>query len=60
MDDNHEPLRPDEVDGLFARFSRARAPAALAVSGGADSTALMVLFAEWLQRGGHDTRATPC
>ncbi len=32
-----EPIRPDELDGLFARFFAASAPAraALAVSGGA-------------------------
>jgi tRNA(Ile)-lysidine synthase len=47
-----EPIRPDELDGLFARFFAASAPAraALAVSGGSDSTALMVLFADWLRR----------
>ena len=50
---NHDPIRPDELDGLFARFS-AFGPCALAVSGGSDSTALMVLFADWLSLRGED------
>src|SRR5262245_46268879 len=56
MSASDEPLRPEEVDGLFAPFFPfpGSAKAALAVSGGADSPALMQLFAEWLQRGGHD------
>jgi tRNA(Ile)-lysidine synthase len=50
MGDPAEPIRPDELEGLFARFFASPAPerAALAVSGGSDSTALMVLFADWL------------
>ena len=47
-----EPMRPDELDGLFARFFTAPAEerVALAVSGGSDSTTLMVLFADWLRQ----------
>ena len=51
MDDNRDPIRPDELDGLFSRFA-ALGPCALAVSGGSDSTALMVLFADWLRQRG--------
>jgi tRNA(Ile)-lysidine synthase len=51
MDDNQQPIRPDELDGLFARFA-ALGACALAVSGGSDSTALMVLFADWLRLRG--------
>ncbi len=55
MSATDHPLGPDEVDGLFAPFfPDPELPAALAVSGGADSMALMVLFAEWRARGGHD------
>lgn len=49
MDETHDPIQPDELDGLFARFS-ALGPCALAVSGGSDSTALMVLYADWLRQ----------
>ncbi len=54
MDDNCDPIRPDELDGLFARFATV-GPCALAVSGGSDSTALMVLFADWLRQRGRST-----
>ncbi|HEU0063243.1 MAG TPA: tRNA lysidine(34) synthetase TilS [Hyphomicrobiaceae bacterium] len=41
------------LDGLFGDLiGKAAAGVALAVSGGSDSTALMVLFAEWLARSG--------
>lgn len=57
MDDNRDPIRPDELDGLFARFA-SLGHCALAVSGGSDSTALMVLFADWLHR--HARSAGSC
>ena len=48
--------RPDprpELDGLFGSLiGKPAAGVALAVSGGSDSTALMVLFAEWLAQTG--------
>lgn len=52
----NRPIEPDELAGLFAPLFQAGAvqPVALAVSGGSDSTALMVLFAEWLRREGGD------
>lgn len=53
-----EPIRPDELDALFARLcGSAGACVALAVSGGSDSTALMVLFADWLRQRGADPAA---
>ena len=54
-----DPDPPDELDGLFARVLEARAGegVALAVSGGSDSTALMVLFADWLRQRGADPAA---
>jgi tRNA(Ile)-lysidine synthase len=49
-----DPIRPDELDGLFASFFAMQPVerAGLAVSGGSDSTALMVLFADWLRQSG--------
>jgi len=54
-----DPIRRDELDGLFATLSRRYAddPVALGVSGGSDSTALMVLFADWLRQRGSDPAA---
>src|SRR5262245_17359978 len=53
-----DPIRSDELDGLFARFFGGAdvARTALAVSGGSDSTALMVLFADWLRQIGKSAR----
>jgi tRNA(Ile)-lysidine synthase len=45
----YPPFRPQELNGLFGPvLGGAARQVALAVSGGGDSTALMVLFAEWL------------
>lgn len=46
------PIRDDELDGLFGNFGCA--PLALAVSGGADSMALMHLIARWAASSGVD------
>ena len=55
-----DPVGPDELDGLFARCFPAteEVRAALAVSGGSDSVALMVLFAAWLAQRGRATSHT--
>jgi tRNA(Ile)-lysidine synthase len=52
------PIAADELDGLFRPFAAdADNPCVLAVSGGSDSTALMVLFADWLARSGRAAAA---
>jgi tRNA(Ile)-lysidine synthase len=58
MPETSESIERDELDGLFARLfaDRPQMRCALAVSGGSDSTALMVLLAEWIaQRTGQGT-----
>jgi tRNA(Ile)-lysidine synthase len=54
-----DAIRPEELDTLFACVDdvRPHARVALAVSGGGDSTALAVLFADWLRRRGRDPAA---
>ena len=48
-------IRPDELAALFGPWCPVPSAAtALAVSGGSDSTALMVLFADWLRHSGQD------
>jgi tRNA(Ile)-lysidine synthase len=51
-----DAIRPEELDTLFACMGDVRPDAgvALAVSGGGDSTALTVLFADWLRRHGRE------
>ena len=56
MPGDNQPIRADELEGLFgANAQIADRACALAVSGGSDSTALMVLFADWLRQRGRDT-----
>jgi tRNA(Ile)-lysidine synthase len=49
-----DAIQPQELDALFACLDEVRSTegVALAVSGGGDSTALMVLFADWLRQHG--------
>ena len=53
MADNTLSIEADELDGLFAGLfaDRGHRRCALAVSGGSDSSALMVLIAEWMAQG---------
>jgi tRNA(Ile)-lysidine synthase len=58
MSDDNTSIGADELEGLFGPLAGAIGGAcALAVSGGSDSTALMVLFADWLRQTGADPRA---
>jgi tRNA(Ile)-lysidine synthase len=54
MLEDSESIGPGELDRLFARCfaDRPNDRVALAVSGGSDSTALMVLMAEWIGQTG--------
>jgi len=55
MADERTPIRADELARLFAHLPACpEASVALAVSGGSDSMAMMVLFADWLGRHDRD------
>src|SRR5215471_610501 len=60
MTGERTPIRADELPRVFAHLpGHPEVPVALAVSGGSDSVAMMVLFADWLvQRGGDSGRHT--
>jgi tRNA(Ile)-lysidine synthase len=58
MTSNALPFGPDDLDRLFRPiFGQPVRGVALAVSGGSDSTGLMVLSAEWLAQTGQDASA---
>src|SRR5262245_23453352 len=58
MTPNELPFGPDDRDRLFRPlFGEPARGVALAVSGGSDSTGLMVLSAEWLAQTGQDPGA---
>jgi tRNA(Ile)-lysidine synthase len=58
MPGDNQAIGPDELDGLFGPFAeRIDRACALAVSGGSDSTALAVLFADWLRQRRADAGA---
>ena len=60
MTGERTPIRADELPRVFAHLpGHLEARVALAVSGGSDSVAMMVLFADWLvQQGGDSGRHT--
>jgi tRNA(Ile)-lysidine synthase len=58
MPHDSQPVRPDELESLFGPYAeRTHRACVLAVSGGSDSTTLMVLFAEWLRHRRADASA---
>src|SRR5262245_45128501 len=59
MSGERTPIRREELAGVFAGLlGHPAARLALAVSGGSDSVAMMVLFADWLDQGGDIGRHT--
>jgi tRNA(Ile)-lysidine synthase len=58
MSHDSRPIQSDELEALFGPYAqRTDQACALAVSGGSDSMALMVLFADWLRQRGADAGA---